>query len=139
MIDELTILIIAGFFILSFIVQGIIGIVRKEIFIKKLVWNLLFLPGNILMKILFFILRKTGAIHNYDEAEKGTNAVFASIGLLLFAFLLTIFFGYGAVMEYGLLSEEIADSIVVVSLCAIIFLTPIGIVIHYAITRKNKK
>lgn len=35
---------------------------------KKIVWDILFLPGTILMKAIFFFLKKTGAI--LDSAGK---------------------------------------------------------------------
>ena len=137
--SALTFFIIISFLILSLIVQGILGIIRREIRMKRIVWDMLFLPGTILMKIAFFIMKKTKMIHTYDDVERGKNAVISSICLILFAFLLITVFWYGAAVEYNIMSDRIASILVVVSPCAIIFLVPVGIVIHHIITNKNKK
>jgi hypothetical protein len=123
---ELAILTIASIFIIESIIAGVIGIIKKEIAIKRIFLRMLMKPAHWVAGVMFYIFDK---FFPAVEKEKGFRAVTASIGLFLFAFLLIIVFWYTALAEFKIISEELYNIMVIISLWVLILGTPITLAI----------
>ncbi len=123
---ELTILTVASIFIIESIIAGIIGIIKKEIAIKRIFLRMIMKPAHWVVGVLFYIFDK---LFPAAEKEKGFRAITASIGLFLFAFLLIIVFWYTTLAELGIISDALYNTLVIISLWILILGTPITLAI----------
>jgi hypothetical protein len=126
--------IIAAIFTINLIITAIIGLRRKEIDVGNIYYSILLAPAGWILRLMFYILGKFGA---FSKKEYGEKAVIASVSLLAFALMSITFFGSAFIDEYGLFSENAAETFAVGGMVAVIMLLPLFMAVHNIVKRRK--
>jgi len=135
MLPNKEIFIIIGVLILivDLIVTGIIGLMRKEIYAKRIFVGLFFIPLGLIGKIQNFFYNRID-----NEIDRGNAAISSSIAVIALGVFILISFGGYYLSIYKILNPDIIGVLVPASLLSLMILIPVAITYLVMNQKKNK-
>jgi len=118
--------------VLDLIITGIIGLVKKEIYTRKIFLRAFYLPLGLIGSIFerFYSGRN-------NKLDKGDTAVFSSIATIALGLFIAIFFGFYYLDIYQIMDYDTIEIIVPRLLIGIIIFIILAIIFHAIKSKRN--